>query len=334
MSDENEVVDEQPVADSNESQESSDEGQVIESSEESSDDSDGVQATTQDELKEEVTDAIAQGATEAEVKAMIKDFTLKVNGKEFTKTLDLSDEDAVRKELQLAAAGRQAMQKSSDLEKLYKDQVGGWKSNPWKFFEDLGMDPDDIVSMRVQEQLREMEKPAEQIEREKWQKELEEARNRERSHADELANMKKEIAFEQASQQLDDEITKAIDAHASLPATPRVIKQIADTMLWAYDNAEELGINPDDLKVEDVLPTVEKEIRKDFSNLMDSLGDEALEMFLGQRTMERLRKQRVNAATKVPSVSSVKAQETAKIKEKLDEKPKKQMSLEDFMRMR
>jgi hypothetical protein len=288
-----------------------------------------------------VEEAKKQGATKEEIRQLKKVFDLKVNGKTIKKEIDLSDEDAVRRELQLAYAGRQSMQEKTELENMLRQQLGDWKSNPWQFFSDMGLDPDQLVESRVKDQLAELEKSPEQKERERIQKEIEKFRKEAQSKDEELKRIKeaqeeekKQLAFEKASVELDNEITKALDAHSSLPATPRVLKQIADTMLWAYDNAEKIGINPDELSVDDVIPTVEREIRKEFDLLLSSLGDDALEAFLGNKTLDRLRKKRMSAAKKIPSASSIKASETAKTatKDVVDNKPK--MSIDDFMRLR
>lgn len=301
--------------------------------------------STEDQIEDTkdaiVAEAAKQGATKEEIKQLKKAFDLKVNGKTYRKEIDLMDEEAVRRELQLAHAGRQSMQEKTELENMLKQQLKDWKGNPWQFFQDMGLDPDQLVEARVKDQLAELEKSPEQKERDKIQKEIEKFRKEAQSKDAELKKIKeaqeeekKALAFEKASVELDNDITKALDAHSSLPATPRVLKQIADTMLWAYDNAEQIGINPDELSVEDVIPTVEKEIRREFDALLAALGDDALEAFLGNKTLDRLRKKRMNAAKKVPSVSSIKSNETAKIKEKEVDTKKKGMSIDDFMRMR
>ena len=94
-------------ADNAASSEESSESEVVE-----------VAAETESELKDEIEDAIEEGASEEEVKNMIREFTLKVNGKEFKRQIDLNDEEAVKKELQLGLAGRQAMQRSKELKSI------------------------------------------------------------------------------------------------------------------------------------------------------------------------------------------------------------------------
>jgi hypothetical protein len=92
------------------------------------------------ELQEAVEDAIANGASEKEVKNLIKEFQLKVNGKVINKTIDLSDENALKNELQLSAAARQAMQEAANLKKLYESEVNRLKQDPFSVLAELGLD--------------------------------------------------------------------------------------------------------------------------------------------------------------------------------------------------
>jgi len=81
------------------------------------------------QLQDVVETAIANGASEKEVKNLIKEFQLKVNGKVINKKIDLSDENALKNELQLSAAARQAMQEAANLKKLYESEVSRLKQD-------------------------------------------------------------------------------------------------------------------------------------------------------------------------------------------------------------
>ena len=72
-------------------------------------------------IENEVQEAIEDGATQEEVANMIRKYELKVNGKTIEKEIDLSDEAAVIEQLQLAAAGRGAMQNNAELERNFEE---------------------------------------------------------------------------------------------------------------------------------------------------------------------------------------------------------------------
>lgn len=298
-----------------------------------------------EQLEDDIEEAIENGATKEEVQNMIEEFTLKVNGKEIKRSIDLSDKEAIKREMQLAYAGRQSQQELAEFKKTLSSTISDWKNNPDAALKELGLDPDEYVKMKVEAQLAELEKSPEQKERERVQREIEEARAEAKKKQEELDRIKEEMEKEvynkkvqEAANQLDEEFTAALDAHSSLPATPRVMKQLADTLMWSMDNAEQIGLDPNDIKLEDVIPTVEREIRNEFNQLLESIGDEALEAFLGQRTLDRLKKRRIQTAKKktekVPSVSSIKASETAKTAPPKEETAKRKQTIDDFLRSR
>lgn len=277
---------------------------------------------TQQELQEAVEEAIDKGATEQEVKDMIRAFDLKVNGKTVTKKIDLSDEEAIKKELQLAAAGRQSMQEAAELKKLYAQEIERLKSDPFSVLEELGLNPDELAELRIQKRIEELQKSPEQQAREQMERELAEARKKlaEEQERAQIAEMQR--LQEQAQIQLDDEISEALDAHNSIPHTPYTVKKIADMMLWAMDNGW------DDVSVKDVLPSVERELQRDINTLMDQLPDKVLQSYLGKKNIDRLRQQRLADAKKVDNLSNVKKTAT---KQKT-EPARKKIKLDDWMR--
>ena len=169
-----------------------------------------VQAETTSELQEEIQEAIEDGASEEEVKAMIKSFELKVNGKTFTKELDLSDEDAVKKELQMAYAGREAMQKSRELEKAYDMALEELKSNPAKFLQEMGMDFDELSYNHLKSLNEEMQKSPEELEKEQFQRELEEAREEARKLREEKEQIEYERVYAEQQKALNTESDVAL----------------------------------------------------------------------------------------------------------------------------
>lgn len=273
-------------------------------------------------LEEVVDDAIEDGASVDEVKDLIKEFQLKVNGKTINKRINLADEEELKKELQLAAAGRHSMQEAAELKKLYSKEIQRLKDDPYAVLSELGLDPDELAESRIQQRIEEMKKSPEQIEREKLQKDLEVARNELKSQQEKSQKVEMDRLYEQAAVSLDEEIATALESHRSLPKSDYSVKKIADTMLWAIDNGW------DDVTVEDVLPTVESELKSDINGLIDNLPEEMLEAYIGKRTTERLRQKRIKQANDSQTLSSVK-QVTKKIETK-EKRPK--IRIEDWMR--
>ena len=287
-----------------------------------------VVAETEEELKEEIEDAIDNGATKEEVKSMIREFELKVNGKTFNKKIDLSDEEAVKRELQKAYAGQMAMQQKAELEKSLEERVGLWKKNPSSMFKDLNMDVEEYLNSYMEEKLEESKKTPEQLEREQIQKELTEARRREKQLAERIKSAEYERLQEQAAKELNDDITSALDAHSDLPKSPRVVAKIADTMQWALNNGF------DDVTAADVMPTVKKEIESEIQDMFEGMPLEVIEAYIGKKTFDRFREDKLKKVQKKAKTLNEIKKEVTSPKAKIKEDSRKRGRLDDFMRNR
>ena len=307
-----EVVEEVAEESSEESQE------AVEASEEAPE--------TVEELEDAIEEAQEEGASAEEIASMIREFELKVNGKTINKKIDLSDEEAVKRELQKAYAGQQAMQKSAELEKIYAQEIERLKADPFSVLEELGLNPDELAELRIQQRIEEMKKSPEELAREQMQRELEEARQKLREQEDRAKEAEFAKLQEEAARALDDEISTALDAHTTLAASPYIVKKVADTMMWAMDNGFE------DVTAGDVLDTVEAEVKKEISSMMSQLPEEVMEAYLGQKNIDRLRQKRIKAVKETKNVSNLK-KESAKPVEKKEE-PAKKVNIDHWLRSR
>lgn len=282
------------------------------------------EVSSDQQLQEAVETALANGASEKEVKNLIKEFQLKVNGKVINKKIDLSDENSLKNELQLAAAARQSMQEAANLKKLYESEVSRLKQDPFSVLAELGLDPDQLAEMRIQQRIEEMKKSPEQLERERIQAELQAAREEARRLKEEREAEQFEKLKDQAAAQIETEIEQALDSHKTLPKSRHIVKRIADSMLWAINNGYE------DVTAEDVMPLVEKEWRDEMSRLMDDSPEDILEQLIGQRNIERLRAKRLNAMATTKTANSVKP--TAASVQKQEDKPREKIKQRDFFK--
>jgi hypothetical protein len=283
------------------------------------------QPSEKEQLQDVVETALANGASEKEVRSLIKEYQIKVNGKTKTIRADFGDDNFMKNQLQMAEAARQSMQESAQLKKLYEKEVGRLKSNPWEVLQELGMDPDELAELRIQSRIEEMKKSPDQLAREKIEKELLEARQK----YDKLNNEREAERFEKLKQsaavQIESEIEAALDAHKTLPKSRHIVKRIADSLLWAMDQGYE------DATVEDVLPMVENEWREEMSRLMDDSSEDILEQLIGQRNLDRMRTKRLAGMNQQPKSTSAIKPTTASI-QKQDEKPSEKMSQREFFK--
>jgi hypothetical protein len=328
MSDENISVEStEPTIESTEEstvEESQENSQEL-SSEESSEES-GVQAETAEELQAEVEQAIEDGASEEEVKEMLREYTLKVNGKEYLRKIDLSNDDELQKELQMALAGRQAMQKLAESERAHKSDLERWTKNPKAGLSELGIDPVQFAAQVIEDYLAESAKSPEEIEAEKRASEFQRIREENERLKKEAEERVRQAEMAKVEKELENDILSALDGDPELPSSPEVIAKVADNMLWAMQNGWE------DVTAADVLPTVKQELQNQFRSIAGSLkSNAALKALLGDDILNNLREERVQQAKQqVNTISNIKQ---SSVPEKKEEKPKKKVSLKDFMGM-
>lgn len=295
--------------------EESDSGEMSQSSEQSG----GVEAAA-DALEA----AVESGEiTEQQAKSMLRKFQLKVNGKVLEREIDLSDEDAVRNELQLAHAARGAMQKSSEIEKLYQAELLRLKKDPYSVLAELGIDVDELSASHIEKKIEQMKKSPETLERERIQAELKEAREEARLLKEEKERIESENINKQTLSQIQEEISGAIKAHGKLPNSEYIRRKVAQEMHWAANNGYP------DVKAEDVIDSVEHGLRSKISGLFEELPEEMIEQYMGRKAVDKLRAKRVAQAKAAPSLSQVKST-SASTKKVEEDKPKPKVNARDF----
>lgn len=284
-----------------------------------------VQANTEAELAAEVEQAIEDGASEEEVKQMIREFEVKVNGKTYKRQIDLNDEEALKKELQMALAGRQAMQKSAELEKAYKQDYERLKNDPFELLKEMGLDPLKLSSSYIEQYLESQKKSPEEIAREEQAREfaaIKEERDRLIKEKEEIERQKH---LSQIENEIQDDIISALESDNELPTNPKVIDMIIDNMIYAMDNGWT------DVTAKDVIPNVKNQLQSSLREIVSSLkSEDALKTFIGEDTFNKFRDDRVKKMKEqVTNVNSIK--EVAKKPSEKDAKPKKKIKLSDFM---
>lgn len=299
----------------------------IESSQEDSNISSG---ESQELSAEQIADAVEQGEiSKAEAKSLIKKFQLKVRGQTIEREIDLGDEDFMRDQLQLAEVSKMSMQEVAQIKKAYQKEMERIRSNPWEILQELGLDPDELAEKRIESRIEQMKKSPEQLEKEKYMKELEDARAEAKALKEEKEQIERQKLQDQAAVQINEEIDKALAGHKVLPNSPMVRRRIADTMLWAMNNGHP------EVTADDVVPLVQKEMREELQKLHSEMPDEALEDFIGKQNIDRMRKKRLANSKVIPtSINQVKSTvQSVKANESLQSnKQSEKISAKDFFR--
>jgi len=304
--------------------------EVVESTEQQQG-SEGVSESSAEVLQDAVQEAVANGATKQEIQNLKKSFELKVNGKTFKKEFDLSNDAEMQKEFQMAAAGREAMQMKAEYEKALRTLVDQLKNDPLALAEELGLNADDIAATRLQRKIEEAKKSPEQQKQEKLEREIEEYRRREQEREAQLLEAQNHKILQEAQEQIDTEIDTALSGYKSLPSnSPMVYDLIAKNMVWVMDNFEQFGYaKPEDVRVEDVLPTVEQQLKGTVNKLLEDIPEEFLDAWIGSKTIDKQRKKRLAGAKNVSNINNIK-KTTQEKEEKKEDSPK--IKLSDWMR--
>lgn len=331
MSEEIEAVEsaEPEVQESQESEivESSESNEIAASQESSDEGAVEVQAENEQELESEIKEALEEGATEEEVKNMIRQYTLKVNGKEVVKEIDLSDEDAIKRELQMAYAGRGAMQESAELKKLYSQEIERLRSDPFAVLKELDpeFDPLKLSASYIEQVLAENEMTPEEkaeIQRTKEFEEIKAERDRLKKEFEEKERSEKTAALQR---EIQTDIMSALESDSELVADDETLALVAENLYWASKNGFP------DMKAKDVLPTVKKQLRSQFKKATERFKSTSiLKEYMGDELLNKLREERLDQMkNQVKNVNNIK-QPSAKKEE--DKEEKKKIALSSLFR--
>lgn len=297
---------------------------------EESSESEGIESSgpeTTEKLQEEINEAVENGASKEEVRQMIEEFHLKVNGKDFVRKVDLNDKEALKRELQMAMAGRQALEESANLKKLYNTEIERLKSDPFAVLKELGLNPEDIAYDYLSKKVEEEKKDPLELERERMQKELEAAYKKLEEREKEAQSAEEQRLIQEANISLENEILEALDEDPELPRSPRVIAEIGKTMMWAI---KEQGFS--DVKVKDVIPTVKHKLQREISDILNSLPDNLFEQYVSKNRLDKYREQRLSEIKKAPKPAPIQSKVRNSGEKKEQPKAKKRLSLEEFLR--
>jgi uncharacterized protein YfeS len=262
----------------------------------------------------------------------IEEFVLKVNGKEVKERVNLRDRERISKALQMEKAAHQAFQEraitAKQLQEIQED-VGEFleqfTSNPLSVI----MNPEFNLSKEqkrqlaeaiLKEDLEESQKTPEQKEKEELARKYE-ALLAEKAALEEERRTQEQSRLEQeAAIELENEIVQAIEI-GQLPKSTYISKKIADLAYIAYANGIDLSIN-------DIIPFVKQQYKKDLSEMLGVLNDDEVEMLVSKERIRQIRNKQIQAvkpkenAPKAPlktqdtGSSSKKAEENKKIRAK------------------
>jgi hypothetical protein len=288
-----------------------------------------VNASSEEEFEQEVKEAIEEGASEEQVKDMIRRFTLKVNGKELVKEIDLSDEEAIKKELQLAYAGRQSMQELAEIKKMYTNEIRRLMDSPFEVMQEIdpNFNPMDLVKNYVEEQYQESQLTPEQKAAREQEMAYKKAIEENQRLKAEFEAQRQEKELKELEAQIENDILEAINSDPELEVDPDTIALVAENLIWAEDN----GFH--DMTAKDVLPTVKDQLRDQFRRAGSKFkSTAALKEYMGQDLLDKLREERIQQAKQIKSATSLKSTPSAKPVKDKEAKEEEKIKLSSLFR--
>lgn len=258
--------------------------------------------------------------TQSEIKRLNK-LKLKVHGQEIEEELPFEIEEDpeiveyLTKNLQLGKAAQRAMQEKASYEQQVKHFFQGMKTNTKEYLAQMGIDPKEFAAQVIEEEIKRAQLTPEQIQAMELQEELK--REREARQKEKELYERQEFERMQAVEydRIDSQMSEALES-SDLPKTPYVVRKMAEYML--------LGAKRNiDLSPKDVLPLVREELLGDLKTIINSLGEDAAEEFIGKEVMTRFRKRNI---AKAKAGQSTPATAKASIKEVASNASKSQQS--------
>ena len=259
----------------------------------------------------------------------LKKLKLKVYGDEVEEELPFEiDENPeaveyLTKQLQLSKAAQRAMQEKSSFEQQVKEFFKGFKSNTKSALEQMGIDPKEFAAAVIEEEIKKSQMTPEQLELEQLRQEKQRLEEEREKSKKEFEEKEMERLQQIERERLDNQITDALDK-SDLPKTPYTVRKIAEYMYIGATKGVELS-------AQDVMPLVREELLSDLRTIIDSMGEDAAEEFIGKEVINRFRKKNLAKAKQTPATAKSAIKEVAKPQPKSE--PEQKLNYKDFFKI-
>lgn len=230
----------------------------------------------------EVQDQQIAPATEA-AQNLKRKFLLKVDGQEFEEEYDLGNEEALKKDLQLARAAKKRMAESTQTKKEFFEMANKMKQNPLALIESMGEEGLELIEkMLWEKKIRQQTLSPEQIKQEELEKRLARYEAMEKAQKEKEEQDLNSAEENKQAQHYQKVIIDALDK-SGLPKTPEMAKRAAFLL---HKNLE-LGL---DLDASELVAEMKKEVLDLVKSLVGSSEGESLLGLLGPDVAKKIRK--------------------------------------------
>jgi hypothetical protein len=274
------------------------------------------------------TETAEQKEVKKQVEALKKKLKLKVNGKEIEKEIDFNNEDDLRSAYQKALAAEQTWEEAAKIKKQMRMIGEALEADPFELMRQMGKDPDKLAQEYMEKRIKDFEKSPEQRRVEELQKEVEQERKRREDLENEKLQLQEQKIQEEYMRDLDEQIGVALKETDLPPQSPYVVNRIIQYLSIGLEQGKQLS-------VKDVVPLVEKSIKKEIRQMFEvapeDMIEKMMESYIGNDILSKARKKRLAKMKEVPSVNQVKPTGQAEMEKALAQaKPKEKINPKDF----
>lgn len=285
-----------------------------------------ISASSQEELEQEIQEAAENGASEEEIKSMIRKYNLKIDGQEIEQEVDLGNDEEMIKTLQLAKKSHKTMQEKAELERATARFLQEMRNNPFEALKQLDPNFDEMgyVSKFVDNLIKQNEMTPEEKENARIKSEYEQML----AERDRLKQENEERQRAEQTQQLvnkiKSEITRELDSDEDLVVNDNNIALIAQEMARASSN----GV---DLNPKQALEIAKKRIQNEYNQYSKSFKSTAsMKKYMGDELLEKLREDRAKIAQQQQQVKNAKTNSVSS-KSSTQEPAKNRINIGDIL---
>lgn len=260
----------------------------------------------------EPTPAVTPAEKKAEEKKRIKQLKYKANGAEHLEELPFEIDDNpeaveyLTKQLSLSKAAQAAMQENSSTKKQVEALFKALKGDTASVLQELGIDPTEFAAKLIEEEIKKAQMTPEQKELEELRaqkKAMEEEKQKLKEQAEAEARTKEEqLVYEKISNEIADAIKSTY-----LPKEPATVKRVAEYLRIANQQGIELS-------AKDVMPFVEQDLKAELQSILEQLGEDNFEEFVGKERLAKQRKRNIAKQKQVPTTPATAKAGTVEVK--------------------
>lgn len=273
------------------------------------------------ELAKESSPEAKKAPTEQEIKAAIKKWKLKSQGKE----REVTDESELVRLANMGLGAHEKFEQAAKTRKQAESVLELLQKDPAKALASLGLDVRKLAEDFIVEEANKKMMSPEERQKFEIQQEIQRLKAEKDSMIKEQQNAQLEKLTAKYESDIQDEIITAIDKY-KLPKNPKTVARLADYMAAALSNGYEASAL-------DVALRVRQDLEEEHKALYSQYSVEDLLKIIGEDKLKQIRQYEVNKVKAKASPSPINTPAVAAPKTAdSEDKPKKRQTMDEFQK--